>query len=559
MGVIGDDATRMYEKELLGLDCVRLINILALRIVSEEKDLVFSYSKESARGVIERIEARRSELDKYARDMDVYFYTDGGKVAASRLLAALGDWRKVHEEVVRLALTEDPAQKERARTLSQTAGRETIFKLREVIDEVAHLKSEFARKETEHTTQFGENVRLVSIIATLASVLLGVGMGFLVSRNMLRQLGDEPASVSAIALRIAAGDLDVRFDPNRPEIGVFGAMKQMVATLKGKIDESEQKGREAREESERARQAMRQADDARALAERAKAEGMLQAAGELEGVVEVVSSASEELSAQIEQSSRGAEEQARRVSEAATAIEEMNATVLEVAHNAARAADTSEEARKQAQEGSREVASVIRGINDVREQALSLRGDMMALGQQAEGIGKVLGVISDIADQTNLLALNAAIEAARAGDAGRGFAVVADEVRKLAEKTMTATREVGEAVQGIQESTRKNMTAVDRSSRTIDDATTLAGRAGGALERIVRLVDEASHQVQSIATASQQQTSASEEISRSAEQVATISSETSQAMGQAAVAMSELAHQSQVLQKLIMEMKTSGS
>lgn len=80
---------------------------------------------------------------------------------------------------------------------------------------------------------------------------------------------------------------------------------------------------------------------------------------------------------------------------------------------------------------------------------------MVGLGGQAENIGKVLGVINDIADQTNLLALNAAIEAARAGDAGRGFAVVADEVRKLAEKTMLATKEVGNAILAIQNSAQK--------------------------------------------------------------------------------------------------------
>ena len=94
---------------------------------------------------------------------------------------------------------------------------------------------------------------------------------------MLRQLGDEPASLSQLALAIAGGDLNARFDPARPAIGVFGAMKSMVDTLKTKISEAEQKGREAEAESEKAQQATIEAEAARKQAERAKAEGMEQA------------------------------------------------------------------------------------------------------------------------------------------------------------------------------------------------------------------------------------------------------------------------------------------
>ena len=282
---------------------------------------------------------------------------------------------------------------------------------------------------------------------------------------------------------------------------------------------------------------------------------MIAAANHIEGVVEILTSASEELSAQIEQSSRGADEQSGRVRETATAMEEMNATVLEVAKNAQQAADISNQARQQAQEGSKIVTDAVKSIEAVHAQSIAIKEDMDVLGKQAEGIGQIMGVIADIADQTNLLALNAAIEAARAGDAGRGFAVVADEVRKLAEKTMTATQEVGQAITGIQQGTRKNIQNVEQAGVSIEEAAKLSAQSGESLKHILEFVHMVNDQVQSIATASEQQSAASEEINHSVEQVATISAETAQAMEQASSAVAELAQQSQALQKLIVEMK----
>jgi len=186
---------------------------------------------------------------------------------------------------------------------------------------------------------------------------------------------------------------------------------------------------------------------------------------------------------------------------------------------------------------------------------------MTTLGAQAQGIGHIMNVISDIADQTNLLALNAAIEAARAGEAGRGFAVVADEVRKLAEKTMTATKEVGDAIKQIQQGTQKNIGNVDRTVKTIEEATRLAKTSGDALGEIVDFVDRSTDQVRSIATASEQQSSASEEINRSVEEVNRIAAETSDALRQSAQAVGELAQQAQELSTMIEDMQggqTSG-
>ena len=271
-------------------------------------------------------------------------------------------------------------------------------------------------------------------------------------------------------------------------------------------------------------------------------------------IADRLSTATEELSTQVEQASRGADQQTQRVSETATAMEQMNVSVLEVARNAGGASDTTTNAKSKAEHGADVVNKVVQGINQLHTQALALKSGMASLGDQAQSIGQIMTVISDIADQTNLLALNAAIEAARAGEAGRGFAVVADEVRKLAEKTMQATREVGSAIQGIQSGTAQNIDQVNNTVSTIEQTTELAGTSGAALSEIVVLVDQAADQAHSIAAAAEEQSATSDEINRSIEQINTISSETSSAMSQSAAAVTELAKQAQELKKLIAQM-----
>ena len=397
-------------------------------------------------------------------------------------------------------------------------------------------------------------------VLTAISIITGSLGALFTIRSFMTQLGAEPSDVAEVARKISGGDLevDMSLHGSRRDCGLFAAMREMREELKNSFDKATERQAEAEQQAEAASKAVAEATEAKHMAETARAEGMLQAAQQLEAVVEIISTASEQLATQITQSSRGADEQSGRIHETATAMEQMNATVLEVAKNAQLAADVSGNAQKQTIEGVQIVTSAVEGIKSIHTKSLAIKQDMGALGKQAEAIGQIMNVIADIADQTNLLALNAAIEAARAGDAGRGFAVVADEVRKLAEKTMTATREVGEAISGIQQGTRKNIDNVEDVGEAIEEATTLSARSGDSLRQILEFVEHVNDQIQAIAAASEQQSATSEEINRSVEQVATISAETAKAMESASQAVEALSRQSATLQGLIHSMKKQG-
>ena len=361
------------------------------------------------------------------------------------------------------------------------------------------------------------------------------------------------------AQAVAEGDLNREFKVTRTdEIGKLGtALHTMVKNLRAMIATSEQKTREAEAAVERAEVAIKEAEAARAKAENARREGLQEAASKLEAIVARIASSSEELAGQIEESSKGAGVQRARASETATAMEQMTSTVMEVARNAAEASQASEEARNQAATGAKVVDSAVNAIGEVSEKAASLARGLSSLGEQVEGIGRVMGVISDIADQTNLLALNAAIEAARAGDAGRGFAVVADEVRKLAEKTMNATKEVGDAVRAIQSSTSENIREMNEAEESVQKSTELAQNAGEALSRIVTLVEGSTDQVRAIATASEEQSAASEQINRGTSEINEIAASTAEAMAESTKAVTDLANMAQQLNTLVEELKNA--
>lgn len=209
----------------------------------------------------------------------------------------------------------------------------------------------------------------------------------------------------------------------------------------------------------------------------------------------------------------------------AAAVEEVSVSIDHMADRASEVSERSRNSRDMAQSGAKVVEGTIAHINRISEQMDDATERMGVLANDAAFISQVVAVIRDVAERTNLLALNAAIEAARAGEQGRGFAVVADEVRKLAERTTSATAEIGQLVTRIQASTTEVQSCFAGVVVGVQEGVGSASQAGSAIEGIRTGSNEAVIAVEDVSAAIREQSVASHDIAKSVETVARMSDE----------------------------------
>jgi methyl-accepting chemotaxis protein len=268
-----------------------------------------------------------------------------------------------------------------------------------------------------------------------------------------------------------------------------------------------------------------------------------------------VASASEEISSSATQQAQSAETQKDQTVQVATAMQEMSSTVVSVSDSCNKAADAARQAAETARLGGTIVEGTLTKMRVIAESVGATAKKMEELGKSSDQIGRIIGVIDDIADQTNLLALNAAIEAARAGEQGRGFAVVADEVRKLAERTTTATKEIAQMIKNIQDETKIAVVAMESGTKEVEEGVTSTAKAGDTLRAIIQMSEQVGGMITEIATAATEQSSTTEQVNMNIDQIAKLVKESAIGAQQSATACQDLSSLALDLQTMVGKFK----
>jgi len=277
------------------------------------------------------------------------------------------------------------------------------------------------------------------------------------------------------------------------------------------------------------------------------------------GTASHVASASEEISSSATQQAQSAETQKDQAVQVATAMQEMSSTVTSVSDSCNKAATAASQAAETARLGGSIVDATLTKMKVIAESVGATAKKMEELGRSSDQIGRIIGVIDDIADQTNLLALNAAIEAARAGEQGRGFAVVADEVRKLAERTTTATKEIAQMIKNIQDETKVAVVAMESGTKQVEEGVTSTAKAGDSLRAIIQMSERVGGMIAEIATAATEQSSTTEQVNINIDQIAKLVKESAIGAQQSATACQDLSNLALDLQTMVSKFKLDGS
>jgi len=222
----------------------------------------------------------------------------------------------------------------------------------------------------------------------------------------------------------------------------------------------------------------------------------------------------ESIASTSEQSAERSRNQSAQMQQSASATHEMASTIAEISENTEKAAHASMDSAEKASVGGDLVSDAMVQFDSLATQSANAAAAMHSLRTQSDEIGKVVGVIREIADQTNLLALNAAIESARAGEHGRGFAVVAGEVRRLAERTRESTEEITRMVDQIQTRTHEAVESSSASNAQLQQALDKVKLVGDALSAIVQGARRSEELVTLIASATTEQRAAALEVSQ---------------------------------------------
>ncbi len=352
-----------------------------------------------------------------------------------------------------------------AKLVAEARGKQYFDKFRQLMtafhDEEAGLIT--VRQEANVSTVNSTNTSI--LICVLVAVIIGLTIGIFVARDILRQVGGEPAVIADIANEVAGGNLTVTL-PKGDKTGILAAIAGMV-------------------------------------------EQLVDIVTNVQGASDSVSSGSQELSSSSEEMSQGSTEQAAAAEEASSSMEQMAANIRQNADNAIQTEKIAIKSASDAKAGGESVAKTLLAMKDIASkisiiEEIARQTNLLALnaaieaaraGEHGRGFAVVAAEVRKLAERSQHAAAEiselsgSSVEVAE--QAGEMLAKMVPDIQRTAELVQeisaaskeqdTGAEQVNQAIMQLDQVIQQNASASEEMASTSEELSSQADQLQGAI------------------------------------------------------------------------------
>jgi len=456
MAKLNDEADKLYEQELLGVSYIKEANVQLIGIGRALGNAMLSSSQKDRSAYLNQIDSYSLSLEKHMQQAGPLLNTAEGKAKFTSLMEYWENYQIGIEKAANLLESESLSENKESIRFVQGDLRETADSVDNLMTQLARLKEENAQAAAQLTTDLYTTSRDVMIGFTIFGVLLGLMLGYIISRGISQPLQD---AVSA-ADKISKGDLTGLIDAKgTDEVGqLMLAMKTMMEKLS-------------------------------------------QIVGDINGASDALASASEEVSATAQNLSQGASEQAASVEETTASVEQMSASIAQNTENAKVTNDMSTKASREARDGGEAVTKTVEAMKSIAEKIgiiddIAYQTNLLALNAAIEAAragehGKGFAVV---AAEVRKLAERSQVASQEIGEVAKNSVSLAEQAGKLLDEMVPSIQKTADLVQEISAASMEQASGATQINQAMEQLNSITQQSASSSEELASTSEEMSGQ-----------------------------------------------------------------
>jgi methyl-accepting chemotaxis protein len=233
---INDADTLLYEKVTTPLADISLVSIAFQQMRVNVRDLIASKRDEDNKKYISNIAALRTSITENTAKFEKLILTKEEQKLFADFQKTREVYRPILDELIQLGSQNKNSE---AQELLHGAAAKASRDEQSAIEALMVSKLHQGKLTAQSNAQIARSATTVMLVLIVVGAFLALGLGVLIPRVVLRQLGADPSDVGEVANLVAAGDLSREITlATGDSHSVMASMKRMVETIRSLVSET---------------------------------------------------------------------------------------------------------------------------------------------------------------------------------------------------------------------------------------------------------------------------------------------------------------------------------